>query len=446
LQILQTLKKFLEQIPENSRVIIAYSGGVDSHVLLHAIALLRSEFPSINLLAIYINHGLLSSADDWAKHCEKICKKLKIDFKKIKIHVDQKTGESLEAQARIARYEAFLNLMQKQDYLVTAHHQDDQAETCLLQFLRGAGPKGLAAMPEIISFGKGCLIRPFLSISRQEILDYAKENKLSWIEDDSNHDTKFTRNFLRYEIMPLLRQRWPSVCKTIMRVSQYSAEADQLLQEFAKQDLKSLGNQDGTLNIIELKKLSFLRQKNSIRVWLHEKNYLLPSAIKLDHIIHDVIYAKEDAMPCVSWGNIGVRRFQNKLYVMKILLKHDAHAEYYWEELLKPFELPNGLGTLYCELVDETCGHPTQLIAKNKITLPLKIKFRCGGESCYLPGHKIKLTLKNLFQEWKIPPWERDRIPLIYINDELAVIVGYAVCQGFAAQRDEKGYRIFINE
>ncbi|MGD9109005.1 MAG: tRNA lysidine(34) synthetase TilS [Gammaproteobacteria bacterium] len=433
------LRTFLLNLFENypvsfkNKILIAYSGGVDSHVLLHAIAQLRQEFPELKLKAVHIHHGLFEAANQWAQHCRQICDELKVELQIINVKVERAQGVSVEEAARAARYAALEKLLQRNDVLITAHHADDQAETCLLQFLRGAGIKGLASMPSVVNFAAGFLARPFLSISRQEILQYAQKNKLFWIEDHSNHDLNFTRNFLRYKIMPEFRKRWPNINKTIMRVANNCSDANELLKDLAVQDIKKLkGQVKNTLSISKLKKLSFRRQKNVLREWIDAQNFRLPSAIKLQHIVNDVINARTDATPCIAWGEAEIRSYQDDLYIMRSLSEFNYGVTLPWDGK-SSLKLPNDLGVLQVEKVVGQ-GLKSEILKRK-----LEIKFRQGGEQCKLLGREGTHKLKKLFQEWKVPPWQRDRVPLLYVDNQLAAIVGYAVCLEFIPDAEEIG-------
>ncbi|MGD9153660.1 MAG: tRNA lysidine(34) synthetase TilS [Gammaproteobacteria bacterium] len=427
-------------INSDNKILIAYSGGVDSHVLLHAIVQLRQEFPELKLKAVHIHHGLFEAANQWAQHCRQVCDELKVELQIINVEIKRVQGASVEEAARALRYAALEKLLQRNDILITAHHADDQAETCLLQFLRGAGIKGLASMPAIVSFSAGFLARPFLSISRQKILQYAQKNKLSWVEDHSNHDLNFTRNFLRYKIMPEFRKRWPNINKTIMRVANNCSDANELLKDLAAQDIKKLkGRVKNTLSISKLKKLSFRRQKNVLREWIDAQNFRLPSAIKLQHIISDVINARTDAVPCVAWGKAEIRSYQDNLYIMKSLSELDHNVVLSWDGK-KPLKLPENLGILRIKKIVGK-GLKAEVLKRK-----LEIKFRQGGEQCKLFGREGTHKLKKLFQEWGVPPWQRDRVPLFYVDNQLAAIIGHAVCREFVADAKEAGVVITLHK
>ena len=388
---------------------IAYSGGLDSHALLHAVNQLCKQS---HIQAIHINHGLNKNATDWQQHCRTICENLNIDFEAIEVVVKPKRGESLEALARQARYAEFSKLMSKDSCLLTAHHADDQAETVLLQMLRGAGVKGLAAMPKITVFSNGHHARPLLDVNRSDLLNYAKAHQLQWIEDDSNQAMRFDRNYLRHQITPLLKQRWPSFNKTLTRVASHCAEADQLLQEMAHEDLqKVMAVSSKALSIDKLQQYSKPRQANILRHWLLHLQLPLPSLGMISRIQNEVMTARHDATPEVSWAGAECRRFRGKLYAMAPLSV--LAAEYKWD-LQKPLVLPIGV-------LD-----PEQL---NSVKLPenctVKVRFRQGGERFHPAGRQGSHPLKKLFQEWGVPPWLRDKIPLIYFQDRLVCVLGY---------------------
>lgn len=213
----QYLSQLLIAHPQICRLIVGYSGGLDSHVLLHGLAMHRPYWLTQKLEAIYVDHGLQTASAVWGEHCAEVCRDLNMPFRVLKIDARPVPGESPEAAARRARYAALAAELGFDSALLTAHHRDDQAETLLLQLLRGAGPYGLAAMPAVSRLGQGRLLRPFLEVDRAELLAYAGKHGLRWIEDASNTDTGFDRNYLRHRVLPLLRERWPAVNRTLSR-------------------------------------------------------------------------------------------------------------------------------------------------------------------------------------------------------------------------------------
>lgn len=364
--------------------IIAFSGGLDSSVLLSLCAKLRESHP-IKLTAIHINHGLSLHADDWEQHCRTVCDELQVDLIICKLEIKQMKGESLEEVARELRYQAFANVMDEGNVLLTAHHQDDQAETVLLQLLRGAGLKGLAAMPVKKAFASGWQVRPLLAHTRAELEQYAREQQLHWIEDESNQSIRFTRNQIRRELLPYLQQRWPAATATLARSAEHIAEAQALLEEYALEDWKKvIGSKENTLSVAKLLALSPARQRLVMRTWISQSGFTLPNARKLAAIQSDVLSAKWSAMPCVAWGDVELRRYRDDLY---LVVSHRS-------------PLPERGG--------------------------VEIRFGRSCDTVLIPG-RGKLSLKNLFQEWGVPPWERSSLPLLFMGDQLIEAVGYYI-------------------
>jgi len=289
---------------------VAYSGGLDSTVLLHQLNQSREE--NTLLRAVHIHHGLNAHADEWQKHCEAICAAWSIELRAHRIDLSS-SHENIEERARQIRYDFFASLLNENDVLYTAHHQDDQAETVLLQLMRGAGPRGLSAMPQESILGKGRLIRPLLNFSRDELLAYAQQHQLIWIEDDSNQNTRFTRNFLRQEVLPILKNRWPSVSETISRSARHCAETESLLEEFIAPLFRGCLLENNALSVPELKKLTPLQQKHVFRQWLFYGGFYSPNERKLENCLRVFLTAREDRHPMVTWGNVMVRRYRKEL-------------------------------------------------------------------------------------------------------------------------------------
>lgn len=404
-------------LADKKKIFIAYSGGVDSHVLLHLLVQIREEIPKLRLTAVHINHGLSINAKKWEKHCLQTCKDLNVPC--IVKNVDAKSkivDYSPEEVARNLRYKVFAEILPHDALLVTAHQANDQAETLLLQLFRGAGPRGLAAMPIIMQFAKGWLLRPLLSFSRDELLSYAAEYKLKWLEDESNTNVKFARNLLRQRLIPLIKKNWPGIVIALNRVANHCAAANELLEDLAVEDLEKVsgGNKD-TINTQELKKLTLARQSNVLRFWLYNLKLPIPSTAKVQEIIRTVVHARNDAMPIVKWRGAEVRRFQNHLYAMVPLLVHNNKVvlRFY---LRRPLKLPGELGVLHAKTSEKFKAN-----YKNKI---FTVRFRQGGEELKL-GTRNTHKLKKLMQEWQIPPWLRERVPLICCNKRIVAVVGY---------------------
>lgn len=469
------LQRILNRFPA-ARYWVAYSGGLDSHVLLHALSQLttpadstrrhtlspltgghHTTFPppstgggggegevseskalhsdrGFELYAVHVDHGLQTNSAQWVKHCEEVCAELQIPLHSLQIKIKLQQGESLEAAARDARYQAIAALIEDGDALLTAHHQDDQAETVLLQLLRGAGPAGLAGMPECSAFPKGLHVRPLLNFTQAQLRAYAETQQLTWVEDHSNRDLRFDRNYLRHEITPRLRARWPSYAHTLSRSATHSAEAAQLMEALAEIDS---GNTD-TLSVTALRALDEARQRNVLRTWIKRLGLPLPNATHLDRVLHDVVNAKYDSTPLVHWPGAEVRRYRDLIHAMHPLPSHDPGQILIWDTDI-PLTLSNGLGRLMAVPIKGK-GIKATLWQ----TLPVTVRFRLGGERCRPVGRKENHELKKLFQESGIPPWLRDRIPLIYLGEQLAVVADLWLCEPFQADQEEMGIKFNV--
>ena len=430
------LPLLIEQIIANctdKAIWLAYSGGVDSHVLLHLLAA-NEQLSSARLHAIHIDHGLHQHSAQWADHCAQTAKALGVDFRCIKVDVLTSDSEGLEAAARRVRYQAIAEQVSKDDVVLTAQHQDDQAETLLLQLLRGAGPKGLSAMAGLSSLGEAQMLRPLLDITQSAIQAYADQQQLQWIEDPSNVDTQFNRNYLRHEVWPVITQRWPSASKTLSRSAQYCAEADTLLSELAELDIAALmlTPDSHSLPVEGLLSLSPARCRNLLRYFIAFHQFSLPSAATLQRIIDEVCLAAEDSMPMIQWQGIEVRRYRGDVYFLVPLQSVDA-SQYFL------CTTPDDV------MLSESCCLSWSLtdnlgISQAMFDDGLRIGFRQGGEKIQLQGHLHHKNLKQLCQQWAIPPWQRDRIPLVFHNNELIAVVGYCLSEKCVLAAGQQGY------
>ncbi len=431
------LLQTLNELPSPRRYLIALSGGCDSIVLLHAMATVRSEL-SAELVAIHINHGLQDDAPAWAAHCVQVCQLLDIALIQVELDLQIAKGESLEAAARDARYSAIKAHLLADDMLLTAQHQDDQAETLLLQLLRGSGPSGLAAMPLLASLGAGFHVRPLLAFTRNQLHQYALEHALKWVEDKSNQDLRFDRNFLRQEVMPQLARRWPALSRTLSRSAQHCAEAQQLIDGIASNDLEKVEQPEGRLSVRGLIELPAPQCRAVIRAWIRRKGYPLPDTQHLNRIQKEMLQAAADRNPLVGWAGCELRRYRDQLFLMPPLMRHDSKQVLGWDGQT-PLQLPGSLGTLAVEKggkgVDLARWHSGNI----------EIRFRQGGERCQLAGHKQSHSLKKLLQDKGVPPWERGRIPLLYIDDQLAVVVGFWVCEPFVVSAGQPGVAVSLS-
>jgi tRNA(Ile)-lysidine synthase len=419
-------------------LVIAFSGGVDSQVLLHALAKLKQakQFPN-PMTVCHVNHGLSANASAWQTFAHKVCQKLNVTFTVCQVNVQSQPQQSLEALAREARYQALKSIYDQQSLIITGHHRDDQAETFLLALKRGAGLKGLSAMAAETKQGKDTLLRPLLNISRAEIVNYANNYKLNWVEDESNSDTRFDRNFIRQKIMPLLNERWPSITQTINRSSRHCLEGQLLLNELAEQDLTSCQLIKQSLSVSELSKLSTARFNNLIRYFLAQHHYLMPSTEQLAQV-YQQLFSNEDKNPAVKVANNYLRRYKNALYLTADFIDvSDWQTGICCDEkesvaIAKVIELPDGLGKLIfsnsqpCELLpsDQLIALPTKA---QKVTL----RFCHRNPTCLPDYRNHSRSLKKVLQELNIPPWQRKRIPFLYYDNVLVAAIGYFVCQGF---------------
>lgn len=422
----------LNQLPHTKRYVIAFSGGIDSSVLLHALASHRQQLPELK--AIHVNHGLNDQALMWAEHCRTVCAQLAIEFQLLTVDARTVKGDSPEETARRMRYKALAACVHKEECLLTAHHQDDQAETVLLQLLRGSGPRGLAAMPQYTQFSYGYLARPLLNATREQVHHYAENFKLKWIDDSSNQNAVFDRNYLRLYVMPLLRERWPSFSKTLTRSAQLCADAAVILHESAAQDLLLVQEKcPDAINIRSLKQLSLTRQSNVLHYWFLHLHLPSPAKSHINQILQQAL-SESDAQMLITWDGVEVRRYQGILYAMRKMHCHEVEP-YAWQ-INHELDIP-GVGNVYARLTQGQ-GLDPELIKQQ----PIIIRFRQGGESCRLPGRRHTHLIKKLFQEWKVKPWMRNRIPLVFVGDRLAAIAGFVVCEGFQVDADKQGWKV----
>lgn len=417
---------------------VAYSGGLDSQLLLH---FCQKALPSTRLRAIHINHALSPKADAWQKHCQDYCTLHNIEFETRKVKISHSDG-NLELQARQARYGVFSSLVREGDCILMAHHQDDQMETVLYRLLRGSGPKGLAGIPAKRALGKGTLLRPLLAYTKAELAEYAKQAGLSWVEDESNSDISFDRNLLRQVIIPSIKSRWPSAGKSIQRSAELLAESEQLLHALAMMDAGDFIATQKTFFPLELMAGKDLpRQRNVLRFWFQSlaEAYAIPvpGFEELRCIVEEMIPAPADAKPLISWRQdettIDLRRFANKLFVLKNFPRD-------FKPTLHPvipgmaIELGFNLGKITLE---ETSTGGVLYQEGDE----LEIRFDCTQSEAKPAGRKTR-SFKKIFQDYGVPPWLRERIPLLFVNQKLAAVGDLFVCQNLAAKSGQKQLKI----
>lgn len=430
----QKLLAKIRILPESDHYWIAYSGGMDSHALLHAFRAIRDSV-SANITAVHVDHGINQNSADWVDHCRRICTDLGIELVVRKLHGQCPRGESIESWARNRRYEVFNECVISGGMLCTAQHRDDQAETLLLQLFRGGGPRGLSAMPEIRRFGSGWLARPLLAFPRDSIREYALVNGLSWIEDDMNADQSYDRSFLRHTILTELRARWPNISGVLSRASSHQAEAAILLDELAARDMEahSLPDPD-TLSLQGMQNLSLPRCRNLIRYWFRTRGLPVPDYRTLQQILSEVVASRVDAQPCISWQGMEIRRYRQVLYLVT-RSDHDADSDLHLWDLKTPLRTTLGrLQAVFCK----GQGIKASALPGGQLT----IHYRRGGETIQPVGRIYHHSLKKLLQEKHVPPWLRNRIPLLYLNKDLVAVAGFWIDNSFHAAADEDAWKI----
>jgi len=445
----QTSLASLSLSSNNSQYVVAYSGGVDSLVLLHCCKQIN-----VALRAVHVHHGLQSVADDWVRHCQQTCEQRGIPLDVLYVDAKQKPGTSPEESARNARYQALQDNLLTGDILLTAQHLNDQAETLLLQLFRTASSAGLSAMPAYKKFGEFVHIRPLLSFSRKEIERYAKQNALQWVEDPSNEDVSFERNFLRKDILPRLENRWPEVITQLSTVASLQSNNLQVLEDMAAVDLANahnyvLARQSSRLNfrvfeprsmlsIRVLKQLSSPRLLNLLRYWIITTLDKKPTRNLLEEIEKSLINSQPDARPNIVFSDYTFRKFQQNLYLLNMNGKSVVQDVLDWEPL-SPLKIPG----LNIQL--KTILAPAKGLHKNLLDESLTVSFRKGGEKFHPVGRRHSQSLKKLLQEAGIPPWERDVLPLIYFGNTLIAVAGLWVCRDYSVAEGESGWLVEID-
>lgn len=421
---------------------IALSGGSDSMVLLHVMAELRMHNPQLQIRALHVDHQLHANSSQWATHCVKAAAALQIDCQVLRVSVTEADELGVEAAARSVRYAAFRSALKSGEILLTAHHADDQLETILLALMRGSGVDGLAAMPTCVPFAQGWHARPLLGFTHEALHDWAQDRQLTYISDPSNDDTHFDRNFLRQEVVPLLKSRWPAIARTASRSASHLAEAQTLLDDWTETDYL-LASVDDALSVDALRELPAPRRHALLRFWLQRRDVLMPSTRVLHSLEHDMLQAAHDRVPCVQWQGAVVHRHRDLLYVEQPMEDWDPAAEWAWdwrEEMVLPSEL-GCLSVFDASTAQDAAASLASMqsyaIARARLPAQLQVRFRDGGERIRLPKEKHHRALKKLLQESAVLPWWRDCLPLIYAQDKLVAVADLWVSHEFAAKDDE---------
>lgn len=421
--------------PEFSGLCVAFSGGRDSTVLLHALA---EHAVNIPLRAVHVHHGLHPDADHWAEHCAETASALGIA---LDVRPVQLAGPSanLEARARAARYAELRSACKTGEWVVTAHHRRDQAESFLLAALRGSGPDGLAAMPVFGEQHGVPLLRPLLDVSAEAIAAYAASGSLRFIEDSANADTRFDRNYLRHRVAPLLRARWPGIDRVLSRSARLGALATEVLDEIAAEDVA--GWKQGTgFPVEKLEGISAARRRNALRFLLAEQGLAIPSEAQLLNALDVLLSARPDAVPLAAWPGVRIRRYRGALW--------------FYSDANDPGGFPDGISAHRWYPADATLdlgrvrGRLAFVPARQRGIAPdwvrdgVEVRFREGGERLRTAPGRPRRTLKNLLQEEEVLPWMRRHIPLIYSGDTLLAAGDLWVNADCLAPPSQKGLEV----
>jgi tRNA(Ile)-lysidine synthase len=384
-------------------VLVGYSGGVDSSVLLHALAA-QPQQRAVGLRALHVHHGLHRDADRWAAHCRNFCQQLGVTLEIVRVRVEHDAGLGVEGAARAARRAAFAQALQPQEWLALAHHRDDQAETFLLRALRASGPDGLAAIRPLRAFAAGTLWRPLLQLPRAQLLSYALTHALSWTDDPSNAELDYDRNFLRHQVLPLLRQRWPHADAALARSAALSAEASELLAQQDAARLPSLLDDHGALDLQALRGEPEGSRGRLLRLWVARHHAPPLPAQGVAVIQAELACDDADRETCFAWNGVQIRRWRQHLYLLPPAAAWPADWQQQWD------------GSTALALPDGGC---LQLQGTSGFAQPLSIRARRGGERITLPGRRHSHALKHLLQSAAIPPWQRSAMPLLFAGDTL---------------------------
>jgi tRNA(Ile)-lysidine synthase len=430
----EVVEKVLEEAGlRGGSIALGLSGGLDSVVLLDVLARLRAS-SDLRLRAVHVNHQISTHAEAWEKFCESLCRDRQVEFEAHRVRV-LPAGQGIEAAARRLRYDVFGGI--RCDAIALAHHADDQVETFFLQLLRGAGPMGLAAMPVIRPLreasieGNTRLVRPLLAVSRAQIKSHAQLHGLRWVEDESNSDARYDRNFLRNEILPRLESHFPAYRETLARTARNLADSVEIAAAMAHIDIGQTNN--GAIPVDTLRRLPDARALNLLRQLFDAQHLAMPPRARLEEALRQCREAARDAGVTVEFGDHVLRCHRGMVELMAQSAKVPADWQCAWDGR-QALTLPGGLGRLIArEVIGE--GIAVRHFQAQSAT----VRGRSGGETLQLADNRPRRTLKNLFQEHAIPPWERRQMPMIYFDDRLAWVPGIGVAIEFRAQSGEAG-------
>jgi tRNA(Ile)-lysidine synthase len=416
-------------VPPHARLVLGLSGGLDSVVLLHVLLGLRDPHP-FELRAVHVHHGLSPHADDWADFCARLCAAHGVELAIDRVRIARDDAAGIEAAARRERQRVFAAL--DADFLLTAHQQDDQAETLLLQLLRGAGPKGLAAMAELQRQPgwRAVQLRPLLGVARADLLAYARAHFLDWVDDESNRDIRYRRNALRQQVMPLLAAHFPGSSATLARAAALQGDAAELLDELARLDAQDAIAGE-RLDCGALARLSLARARNLLRHFIERHGQPMPPARQLNEALHQLLDAKDDARVRVRLGPMELWRFRGGAYLVPPApaaaepVRWQGEASLWVPAAGVSVQLDASMGA----------GLKRAVLTAGEVTLGV----RQGGERLRLHAGGPHRSLKNLLQEHAVPPWQRDRLPLLWCDGRLAWAAGIGLDADLRAAPGEPG-------
>jgi len=430
----ESIRCSLKAIPASDAYFVAFSGGLDSSILLELAHRYLTEFRQSNVTAIHVHHGLSDHADHWLTHCEQVCQCLNVQLiaKRVVLSSNKK---GLEEAARTARYTVFEQALPEGAVLLQGHHQNDQAETVLLRLMRGAGVTGIAAIPLTRALNSAFIHRPFLNIPKSTLLQLAQSYDLKWIEDESNESREFDRNFIRHEILPLLESRWSGAVGRLSMSANHCRSSSELEDDLAKIDLNTVLHADfkSALSIDALSLLSENRQINVVRYWMRLLQMGFPGEKKFCRIWSEVLSARDDAMPVIDWSMGALKRYRNALFLVS---KHEQEIQTNFSSeqviIVDDFDFRQEFaGNLYT-LARAKQGGSVKSEVILRVRAPDKdekvtLRFRQGGELFKPVGRAHHRPLKKWLHDCFVPPWLRGSVPLLYYNERLIAVGNYLV-------------------
>jgi len=400
--------------PQNATgYVVALSGGVDSACLLTALSQWEAS-RSLPVRAIHVDHGLQPAAADFRIACEQMCRRLSVPLTSIAVVVDTRGGASIEAAAREARYAGLARHLQSGECLLTAHHAQDQAETLLLQALRGAGLKGMSAMPICRAWHVGWHLRPLLGVARRDLRRFAEQAGIRAALDPMNDDLRFDRVYVRQRLWPLIEERWPGAALTLSRAARHLAEAQELLDSSAAATVETL--RDGTaLSVTGLRLLSPAEQLNAVRFWLTAQSATPPSTAHLTEALRQIMAADSDHLPTIAWNDHALRRYRNRLYLTLVHVPRVGEPREWAVGCGGTLPLGDGLGTLQWMAQDGG-------LDVERLPGMISVRQRRGGETLKPQRQARTQSVQHLCQSLGVLPWMRDALPMLYARNELIAV------------------------